>query len=287
QSLRYLPVPGEWERKSHPQWSDAIFEVPPDRDGEVHYVTKGHFVRLGGTALVERLPSGHVIKSVLRNPYSPIEEQENRQKMEREIEIYRLLRPTSYIPRLIDFDIQSCTLTLENQVNGDLENYIKEHNISLDIQRKWIQQAVSSVSYIHLAGVVHTDLTPRNFLVDADCNLLLCDFAGSLLHGRSAFTGSLLQGQPVFAGCPGSRYQSRHWRKDYIPTCKDDIFALGSVIYLIEAGEEPYNSLPEYEVTRRFQNRLFPETGHLLTTSIIQGCWQGKFSSADEAMKTL
>ncbi|KAL3258275.1 hypothetical protein ABHI18_006160, partial [Aspergillus niger] len=38
--------------------------------GEIAYHAKGTFLSMGGTAMLERLPSGNVVKTPLSNPYS-------------------------------------------------------------------------------------------------------------------------------------------------------------------------------------------------------------------------
>ncbi len=38
------------------------------------------------------------------------------------------------------------------------------------------------MKYIHSAGVVHRDLHPGNLLVNADCELKICDFSRSIRY---------------------------------------------------------------------------------------------------------
>lgn len=85
---------------------------------------------MGTTALLERLPSGDaIVKTPLRNPLNPIEERMNREGMAREAEVYhRLMSDMPVIPKLLGWDAQSCTLTLEHQCNGDLATYIKDND---------------------------------------------------------------------------------------------------------------------------------------------------------------
>lgn len=85
--------------------------IPRSTEGVVYYVRKGHFVGIGTTALVERLPSGGgIVKTPLQNPFNAIEERMNREAMEREAEVYRLMMGddgNAAIPKLLGWDAQS------------------------------------------------------------------------------------------------------------------------------------------------------------------------------------
>ncbi|CAH0022712.1 unnamed protein product [Clonostachys rhizophaga] len=174
-------IPGEWEQKLHPGWPpESTFQIPdPIPDAHIYYVRKGDYVRRGATALVERLPSGHIAKTPLLNPYDPDEERKARQSTENEYE--------------------SKTLVLEDHANGDLDTYLKNHcDTDAGTRQKWALQAAQALRALHCAQVIHQDVTPRYFLLDDSLDLRICDFAGSSFPGHTSSTGA-----------PGSRYQSR------------------------------------------------------------------------------
>ncbi|KYK58762.1 hypothetical protein DCS_05780 [Drechmeria coniospora] len=276
--IRYVPIPGEWERELHPGWPESTFRAPDlVPEGHIYYVRKGDYVRRGATALVERLPSGHIAKTPLPNPYDAEKEQRVRRNMEHEYDVYRFIGSCPFIPKLIDWDDESKSLVLEDYANGDLETYLRKHgNASVDTRRKWAVQAAQALESLHVMGVIHQDVTPRNFLLDDNLDLRICDFAGSSFPGHTASTGA-----------PGSRYQMRLWNRGYTPTRADDIFSLGSVLYFIMCGEEPCSDLDEDEVARRFENSDFPESDQLGCGTVIQDCWLGRFAAAEEAVQAL
>lgn len=56
---------------------------------------------------------------------------------------------------------------LFNQKSGDLS---EERAITL------VYNILLSLKFIHTAGVLHRDLKPANVLVNAECQVKLCDF---------------------------------------------------------------------------------------------------------------
>jgi serine/threonine protein kinase len=244
---------------------------------------------MGTTALVERLPSGDaIVKTPLRNPLNPIEERMSREGMAREAEVYHRLmsggegNDMPVIPKLLSWDAQSCTLTLEHQCNGDLATYIKDNDAAgtldadLETRGKWAAQAARALVSLHDKQVIHADVAPRNFLLNDSLDLCICDFAGSFFPGSPAPTSA-----------PGPRYQARSWGRGYVPTEADDLFGFGSVLYFIMVGNEPYSDLDDAEVQRRFEAHLFPETGSLPYGSVIDDCWNGRLTTARAVVQAL
>ena len=71
------------------------------------------------------------------------------------------------------------------------------------------------------------------------------------------------------------------------PNPKSDLFALGSVMYFIMAGREPYDGLSEDEITARFSRGEFPQVDEFECGQTISGCWTGKFNNAQEVVVSL
>lgn len=227
--------------------------------------------------MVERLPSGDIIKTPNIDPYSPRAEEEARQAIEHEYNVYAILGLNPSIPKLIEWDSTAKTLILEHLPLGDLESYLREHDdVDTGTRRKWALQASRALQSLHAAEVVHNDVTPRNFLLDKDANLRICDFAGSSYPGHAVSTVA-----------PGSRYQSHPWPRAYVPTMADDVFSLGSVLYFIATGWEPYSDLEEEEIEVLFEKLDFPICNELSCDSIIQDCWRRRLSTAESVVEAL
>lgn len=63
--------------------------------------------------------------------------------------------------------------------HGNLRDFCQSNRIPDEIKDKWIKAAVVEIAHIHSFGVIHADISPRNFLVTDDFAIKLCDFGGS------------------------------------------------------------------------------------------------------------
>lgn len=137
--ITYIPVPGSWERRAHP---DRPFKVPETRPGEILYTTKGVHIALGGTARLERLPSGDVVKTPLEDPDRRYYNDHCR-NMRLEARVYETIGPHPRLPRIISWEPQTFCLTMEYLDNGSLKGYIKENPRTLtpQLRQRWAKQA--------------------------------------------------------------------------------------------------------------------------------------------------
>ncbi|KAH6718815.1 kinase-like domain-containing protein [Leptodontidium sp. MPI-SDFR-AT-0119] len=151
-------------------------------------------------------------------------------------------------------------------------------NLELDkfhIERKlWPIQAVEAVKYIHSKGVIHCDISIHNFLVQNNGSIALADFCGSVLENSKPFVA------------PATRYTRpvSPKKRPWVPTTKDDIFALGTVLYEISVGHRLYAEKSDREVRLLFQKREFPDTAGLAENlrTVVEKCWQDRYDSAEE-----
>ena len=134
-------------------------------------------------------------------------------------------------------------------------------------------QAAEALAAVHASNVIHCDVTPRNFMLNDALELHIADFAGSSLSGS----------RPTIDASPRYRRPGR----SQMPTYADDLFALGSVLYYIQTGHEPYHDIAENEAQDRFKAGIFPETTTLSCGSIIQQCWTGEWDNAQQIFQAL
>ncbi|KAI9822030.1 MAG: hypothetical protein M1832_003202 [Thelocarpon impressellum] len=117
------------------------------------------------------------------------------------------------------------------------------------------------VAYIHTKKVIHCDLGTRNLLLDDDLNVKLTDF----------------QGVPP---SPGGRLGR-----------ESDLFALGTTIYDIMVGHEPFPDLDnvddQEEIEKRYIAGQFPTVDGVLAGDVIRKCWTLAYQSVDECAEEL
>ncbi|KAJ5730974.1 uncharacterized protein N7483_005482 [Penicillium malachiteum] len=133
---------------------------------------------------------------------------------------------------------------------------------------RWIQQLASALEFIEKMGFCHNDLHASNCLLDSDFNLKLTDF------GRAITIGQLLEGifppraLPIFDGpLQGSRG---------LCSARTEQFALGTLLYLMVYGHEPYEDLElSIEEWDRFGKELeFPKLNrNEVFDGLISACW--------------
>lgn len=224
-----------------------------------------HTIGGGATAALGFCEDGHVLKYARR-----IYDVDARRALQVESQILQALGQHE---RLVEYvRTTDCGLVLRYAVNGDIHQYIRKTpaiQIRTGQRLLWAEQAAEAVSFVHSRGVIHSDIHPNNFLLDENMNIRLCDFSGSTLGA--------LDGQAMES--------SRYWLpRDPIAksTLRSDLFALGSVLYWIITGHEPYENLLDTEVTSRFAEGEHPALGHIVGYTAFQGCWEGAFEDAEE-----
>ncbi|KAH6955690.1 kinase-like domain-containing protein [Ilyonectria sp. MPI-CAGE-AT-0026] len=235
----------------------AVNDQPPTSDNVIVVRSKGEFIASGTTSLVERLPSGDVIKT----PWAgDIREEDCRKEIAIEAQVYARLGEHARLAKMKHWDSEAYTLTLEYMPNGTLESYLRSHFEQIPSPQKlrWISQAAEAVSLLHSNGIVHCDIGPHNFLLDANLDLKIADFSGSSLDGSPAMV------------CAGPA------------KVEEDLFALGSTIYYIVTGKAPYEELPDDQVTDEFLDGTFPDLTNLLCGEVITLCWHCEAHLAQE-----
>ncbi len=100
----------------------------------------------------------------------------------REIKLLRHFRNHKNITCLYDMDIPDPSLfneiyLYEELMEADLHAIIRSGQPLTDAHyQSFIYQMLCGLKYIHSANVLHRDLKPGNLLVNADCELKICDF---------------------------------------------------------------------------------------------------------------
>ncbi|KAL2868915.1 uncharacterized protein BJX67DRAFT_379850 [Aspergillus lucknowensis] len=135
----------------------------------------------------------------------------------------------------------------------------------------------SAVAWLESLGHVHGDIRPPNLLLDAEDHLKLTDFDSVALIGEP-YAGTA----PPWARLLGCEAGSDNGTFGMCGA-KAEQFAIGSIIYFMTRGYEPYEheTLAEGgpEIVKRLQKMVFPKLDGGDLDRIIEKCWNGSFSS--------
>ncbi|KAH8832603.1 kinase-like protein [Flagelloscypha sp. PMI_526] len=99
----------------------------------------------------------------------------------REITLLRHFAHHENITGLIDVDAIHPTFNeiyiFMEPMEADLHQIIKSgQNLTNEHVQYFVYQVLRGMKYVHSASVIHRDLKPGNLLVNADCELKICDF---------------------------------------------------------------------------------------------------------------
>jgi serine/threonine protein kinase len=140
-------------------------------------------------------------------------------------------------------------------------------------------QAAEAVRHIHVNGVIHGDIGAHNFFLKQNGSIVLGDFGGSRIDGSSCRVLS------------STRYTRPMILAEYAlePTHKDDMFALGGVMYEINAKKKLYEGKPDKEIRESFLRGEFPDLTRFSSNLriAIEKCWYLEYDRAAEVIRDL
>ncbi|KAG2353293.1 hypothetical protein BDR07DRAFT_1615059 [Suillus spraguei] len=115
---------------------------------------------------------------------------------------------------------------------GTLTSYLKEDSDSLSVLQRFylIRQVAAGLCYLHDKNVIHGNIHGNNVLIDAMAVAYLADYNVTAAHRGEHIPPSVRWAAP-------ERFDSQNV---VAPTTENDIYSLGSVIYQILTGREPY-----------------------------------------------
>ncbi|KNG83356.1 hypothetical protein ANOM_009040 [Aspergillus nomiae NRRL 13137] len=133
---------------------------------------------IGRTGLVIRREQ-LALKLPLRWSTSSDEEvKANIESIQHEQSIYRRLGECDHVVPVLGFSETATTLSLME--NGDLRSYLSQNKPSKDLQLSWFRAMARALAHVHERRIIVTDIVSRNFLLDSDLSIKLCDFTESI-----------------------------------------------------------------------------------------------------------
>ncbi|KAE8155494.1 kinase-like protein [Aspergillus tamarii] len=228
----------------------------------------------GGSAVV-LLQDNLAVKTPLRYLWSSDSDvQANIKSLRREQNVYRRLEnPDDHrsngVVRCIGFSNEATQLA--HMANGDLRTYLEKCRPPDQLQLTWFREMARTLSYIHDRRVLVADIASRNFLLDSELCIKICDFSEA----------SLLPLDSDMEAVDDNGY-----------TTRIDIGLLGAVIYEVVTGHRCEIDLfkdnsPTDGRAHWPERKSLPSTKDIWLGRIIEGCWDGEFSDAQSLLRAL
>jgi eukaryotic-like serine/threonine-protein kinase len=115
------------------------------------------------------------------------------------------------------------------------------------------REAAQALQYAHSQGVIHRDIKPENLLLTADGSTLVADFGvARALEGGGTGDADALTGTGVAVGTPAYMSPEQASGERQVDA-RTDVYALGSVLYEMLAGEPPFTGASvQAVISKRF-----------------------------------
>lgn len=201
-----------------------------------------------------------------------------RGQLRREFEVYQRLPSSNRLVRMFGYsDEDEGFLILEYMPKGSLRTMLETVSEIALLQRlRWAVEATEAVVLLHSHGIIHADIKPENMLLDDHLGLRIIDMSGASIDGKPPLS------------LESTRFFLPRSMQDEMPcSTTTDLFALGSSIYQIVTGRQPYEELEDDEVEARFARKEFPPLEGVACKTIIEKCWLCEFESAQAVLDAL
>ena len=136
------------------------------------------------------------------------------------------------------FDENDTAYYVMNYIEGEsLAQKSRREKLSESQIRRYLDQLLSALDYIHLRGITHLDIKPGNIMIDRNDNVVLIDFGASKLFNAQSVNRTMMTSmRPPFTPGYAPIEQENGDVSDMGPHC--DIYALGATLYNLFTGEK-------------------------------------------------
>lgn len=144
-----------------------------------------------------------------------------------------------------------------------------------DLVKQWLMEVCNAAAWLESLGYVHGDIRPPNLLLDSHEHLKLADFDCVAPIGSPSMGAC-----PPWARVLGAKAGSEEGTFGAYGA-RTEQFAIGSVLYCLTRGYEPFEMEDFDDVTEPvnlLQRMDFPLLGVGRFDIIIERCWKGQFT---------
>ncbi|WP_309896072.1 serine/threonine-protein kinase [Archangium sp.] len=132
-----------------------------------------------------------------------------------------------------------------------LDEYVERHNPAALWAARTVRALAAQLSVAHAVGVVHRDLKDDNVVVGEDGQAVLVDFGVGTFPGALEVSRGRLPNVPLFRGPEAWRFQREAPRGErYEAGARDDLWALGVLLYGLLTGTRPFHGESDEEVAQ-------------------------------------
>jgi len=178
-------------------------------------------------------------------------------KVRREINILRVLKHPHIIELYEVIDTPSdIFVVMEYVEGGELFDYIVTHGrLQENDARRFFQQIVSGIEYLHENRVVHRDLKPENLLLDKKNRIRIADFGLSNL----IYDGNFLK-----TSCGSPNYAAPEVISGQLYVGPEvDVWSCGVILYALLCGSLPFDDENIPNLFRRIKIGKYTLPPHL------------------------
>jgi len=128
----------------------------------------------------------------------------------------------------------------------------------------FIYQVLRGLKFVHTAGIIHRDLKPRNLLVNANCDLKICDFGLARLDTEA---------NSHHGACMTDYIATRWYRPPEVVVASGkytkaiDMWAVGCILAELILRKPIFPAADQYDLLHRICRVLGPVPESLVTTS--------------------
>ena len=259
-------------KKDRADTQPSFRSPPPSSDQPELHVLKDRFVLeevlgTGGMGVVYRAKDLLMEEAQDRDPYVAIKvlSEEFKTHPEAFISLQRESRKSQRIahPNIVnvyDFDRDGDTvfMTMEYLDGEPLDELINRYkSTGLPTDEVWEIAAgmASALDHAHAEKIIHSDFKPGNVFVTRKGLTKVFDFGIARAVAQVEHLDDMQADQTLFdAGNLGAltpAYASLEMLEGEEPDVRDDIYALGCVVYEMLTGEHPYHKMPADEAERQ------------------------------------
>ncbi|XP_067945471.1 serine/threonine-protein kinase PLK4-like, partial [Watersipora subatra] len=157
--------------------------------------------------------------------------------VKKEVEIHSRLKHPSIL-ELYSFceDSNYVYLILEMCSKGELYSYVSEQTTPLSYQqvKKFMEEVVSGMQYLHTHAILHRDLSLTNLLLTEDLHVKIADFGLATKLSQP--------GEQHFTLCGTPNYISPEVATRAAHSLETDLWSLGCMLYTMLVGQPPFDA---------------------------------------------